>query len=213
MSVGGPFAVGSGTPTTSACGFTVGSVSSICLSASSSSPQPTPGVATIHANLLTGMIEMSSCPGYASSCSAPMSPGSGFNGSLAGGTVAIGATDYFGLGNTALSGTVATSIWIAPTACTMRNLYIQTTSTQPADGTLIFTVFDNGTSTPGSLGTNTGLIITVPASQTSTISQLDTPGSYWTAVAGNAYTIQAVNGSSSGISAAIGAWGLSCTTP
>jgi hypothetical protein len=176
------------------------------MSSSYTPPTPTPGVAIIHADLNSGTITMSNCPPYAPTCPALMMPSLSWNGSLAAGTVAASATDYFGLGPATLSGTI--SVWVAPIACNLRNLYIQTTTTQTG-GALTFQIYDNGT-TPTVLGTPTGIVLTVASSQGAGIPLQDSPLYTYVTTAGNTYTIQAINSSAS-TSAGIGAWGVACT--
>jgi len=116
-------------------------------------------------------------------------------------TIAAATTTYLGpYVNTA--NTIANRQALMPAACTARNLYVITTSTQNAAGSLVFTL------TTGNGPTLTALTVTVAAGAAA--------GTYSDTVntaamtAGLTWQLQVVNNYAGGASAGIQAWGFQC---
>jgi uncharacterized cupredoxin-like copper-binding protein len=108
-------------------------------------------------------------------------------------TVSSAATNYFSLGGGTAAGnaTEANRQTMVPIAGTARNLYVATSSTQSAGGSLVFTVRKNGA--------DTALTLTIPAS-TAAGTFSDTTNSFSVA-AGDKLSLKVANGT--GTSAAI----------
>jgi hypothetical protein len=118
-----------------------------------------------------------------------------------------GATMYMASGVPSAAGTpINASTWVTPVACVLRGFYVYLVSAQPGSGTLAFTIYDNGSS-PNSLGTSTGLVVTFAASSSGQGS--DTTHSYSSISPGDTLTVQVVN-SATASSGKIGPWGVMC---
>lgn len=126
---------------------------------------------------------------------------SGFlGGNSSGNTIAGGATSYLGLGNTSPSTTQNQRYYIIPRPGVIRNLYFNTTSSQPSGGGLTCCLTQNS-ATPSSL------CATVPTSGgAQTVSDLNQAHAI-TVAAGDLVSTQCVNASGS-TSANIGAWSV-----
>lgn len=130
-----------------------------------------------------------------------------FGGGLSGVTIAGSTTDYITTGVSTPGAAIGLKVWPVTQACTLRNLILFTSGAQPSGGSLVFTLYDNGASAPGTLGSSTGLTVTFAASASASI-QEDSTDTY--AVSANHWlTLQAVNNSSS-TSATISAWSVAC---
>lgn len=120
-------------------------------------------------------------------------------GASAGNAVGAGVTTYFGNGSNSPNATVSNRYFIAPDTGVLRNLIMDTTSSQPGDDVLTCSIVQNGT-TPGALA------VTVPKSQGAPFTVKDLTHSMPVSQ-GDLLSLQCVNHSAS-TSAVIGAWGV-----
>ncbi len=118
-------------------------------------------------------------------------------GNLLAATVALSATNYFGFGCTTTTTTETNARTVVPYAAIVRNLYLRTSSAQPATGALTFTVLKNGSATT--------VTFTVAAGAAAALFS-DTSNSF-TVAAGDEISIQVANAGLA-ISAAIQGWSL-----
>lgn len=116
-------------------------------------------------------------------------------GSGGGSTVAGSSTSYLGFFQQGLNATEANQRIVVPYACTLWNLSVQTLTSQPAGGSLVFTFMKNGSST--------GYAFTYPAGGGASIQYAQIVGGYAVA-AGATLDVKIVNSSGS-TSAQIGA--------
>lgn len=103
-----------------------------------------------------------------------------------------GALRYFGFSNNAVSTIESLRRTFLPNACTLKNFYIRTNSTQPASGSHVLTILKNGVAT--------SIVVTIAAGSAAGVFS-DTTNSVSFA-AGDEVSIQAVNnatGNSGGI--------------
>lgn len=113
------------------------------------------------------------------------------------GTIAASTTNYLAIGGgtAGANATEANRQNIISTGGTLRNLYIATSTSQPAGGSLAFTLRKNGS--------DTGIVVTIAAS-TAAGTFSDTTNSVNVAP-GDLLSLKAVNGSSSASAAIISA--------
>lgn len=124
-----------------------------------------------------------------------------FSNNLNQGIAATGGTvNYFGCGAQTPNATEAVRTTILPTACTARNLRVQTTGSQPASGSLVFAVRRNATTT-------TAITCTVALSGGAGVCSDTTNTQAFSA--GDSIDI-AVTNNASATSATITAWSVGC---
>jgi hypothetical protein len=118
-------------------------------------------------------------------------------GNLLASTVSLSTTNYFGPGDTTTTATETNARTAIQFAATVSNFYLRTSSSQPATGSLVFTVLKNGSAT--------AITFTIGASAGAALYS-DTTHSF-TVAAGDEISIQVVN---NGLvaSAAIQGWSL-----
>lgn len=98
-----------------------------------------------------------------------------------------GALRYFGFSNNAVSTIESLRRTFLPNACTLKNFYIRTSSTQPASGSHVLTILKNGVAT--------SIVVTIAAGSAAGVFS-DTTNSVSFA-AGDEISIQAVNNATS----------------
>ena len=116
---------------------------------------------------------------------------------LAATTIIALTTSYFGFGDTAAFATEASAETVLPTASTVRNLYVRTTTAQPGTGTMVVTVRKNGAGTT--------LTVTIAAGAAAG-NFSDTTNSF-TVAAGDRIAVQVVNNALAA-SAALGSFAV-----
>lgn len=142
-------------------------------------------------------------------------PYTGTNGNFGNFTANLGilnvpasTTQYSAPGNTAFSTTLAQRMWLAPQNCILSNLFVATNSNINAGGSIVVTLYDQGSTTVSpSIGTSTGITITMAAGAAAGIfsDQFDT----YTIVRGNLLALQFVNNAGTNSGGIIG-WSVEC---
>lgn len=122
-----------------------------------------------------------------------------WGGNVQGGQVGASATSHLAPFTLNLQGAESVAQWVVPAACTAKNLYVKTTSTQTATGAMTITVKDNST--------NTAVTLTVAAGAVAgSFNSAATSAAF---AAGDLMDVELVNAGTAS-SAAIGAWGVQC---
>lgn len=105
-----------------------------------------------------------------------------------------GALRYFGFSNNAVSTVENVRRTFLPNACTLKNFYIRTSSTQPATGSHVLTILKNGVAT--------SIVVTIAAGSAAGVFS-DTTNSV-SFLAGDEISIQAVNNATANSGGIIG---------
>jgi hypothetical protein len=104
---------------------------------------------------------------------------------------------------------VGTRVWVSPVNCTLRYLYASIDSAQTATGSLVLTIYDNGPTTPNTLGSTTSIVATFAAGAAAYSSATPDTSHTYPVNAGDYLTVQVYNHGTA-TSATLGTWGVMC---